>query len=188
MNNPQSFTAGNKLHPLALLPLLAVLLFALGACAGMGSDDVSSLPDPVDEEIFGSSGNVTSDAASSIPGSKADLEVNVGDRVFFDTDSTELNGQSQATLQRQAAWMQRYPNIQVRIEGHADERGTREYNLGLSQRRANMVREYLIGLGVVPNRLSIIPYGKERPLALCSNENCWKQNRRAVTTVVGPGS
>ena len=187
-----------------LLPVLLASLLVLTACAGMDKmgDEMSGNGTGTDtmstDTASGASGtagdgSAAGDEAGDItasvpPGTEQDLEINVGDRVFFATDSSELTEQSQTTLQRQAEWLRRYPEIRVRIEGHADERGTREYNLGLGQRRANQTREYLISLGIDGGRLSTISYGKERPLALCSNENCWKQNRRAVTTVVAPGS
>ena len=119
------------------------------------------------------------------PGSAEDFAVNVGDRVFFDFDKYDLSAEGRATLQKQAVWLRRYPAVTVTIEGHADERGTREYNLALGERRANSVREYLRALGVEPNRMRTISYGKERPVALGSNEEAWKQNRRAVTVVSG---
>lgn len=127
--------------------------------------------------------------AGPVPGTQQDLVVNVGDRVFFDTDQATLRPDARATLQRQAAWLNQHPQVRVVIEGHADERGTREYNLALGARRANAVKDYLVSLGVAPNRIETISYGKERPVALCSNESCWSQNRRAVTVVVrGAGS
>jgi len=123
------------------------------------------------------------------PGTQQDLVVNVGDRVFFDTDQSSLRADARATLQRQAAWMNQYPNIKVNLEGHADERGTREYNLALGARRANSAKDYLVSLGVQPARIQTISFGKERPVALCSDESCWAQNRRAVTVVtMGAGS
>ncbi len=117
------------------------------------------------------------------PGSQEDLVLNVGDRVFFDFDKSDLKPEARRTLERQAAWLKRYPNVKVIIEGHADERGTREYNLALGDRRANSAKNYLIALGIDPARLSTISYGKERPEALGSNEAAWAQNRRAVTVV-----
>jgi len=117
------------------------------------------------------------------PGTQEDLVANVGDRVFFDYDSYDLTPNARDTLQRQAQWLQTYPNLTVTVEGHADERGTREYNLALGERRANTVKDYLVTLGVAPNRVSTISYGEERPVALCSDESCWAQNRRAVTIV-----
>ncbi len=120
----------------------------------------------------------------AVPGSKKDFSVNVGDRIFFLTNITTLSGKSRETLRRQAAWLKLYPAVTIRIEGHADERGTREFNLGLSARRASATKSYLISQGVNPSRLNTISYGKERPVALCDAESCWSQNRRAVTVVV----
>jgi len=117
------------------------------------------------------------------PGSQEDLVANVGDRVFFDFDSSAVRGDQRPTLERQSAWMQRYPQVQVQVEGHADERGTREYNLALGQRRANAARDVLVAGGVAGARISTISYGKDRPAALGSNEEAWAQNRRAVTVV-----
>ncbi|GMG83341.1 hypothetical protein LNKW23_25540 [Paralimibaculum aggregatum] len=111
------------------------------------------------------------------------FNVVVGDRVFFDTDRHDLDAPAQATLVRQAAWLAQNPGATAVIEGHADERGTREYNLGLGARRANAVRSFLISQGVAPGRLSSVSYGKERPVALCSDESCWSQNRRSVSVV-----
>jgi peptidoglycan-associated lipoprotein len=119
------------------------------------------------------------------PGSQEDLVANVGDRVFFDTDRSNIRADQRATLERQSAWMGRFPQVQVMVEGHADERGTREYNIALSARRATAAREYLISQGVAANRISSIAYGKERPAALCDAEQCWSQNRRAVTVITG---
>ncbi len=117
------------------------------------------------------------------PGSQEDLVANVGDRVFFGYDSSVLSDESQRTLQRQAAWLQQYGNVGVTVEGHCDERGTREYNIALGERRANAAKKYLIGLGVKANRISTISYGKERPAVMGSDESSYAQNRRAVTVV-----
>jgi len=123
------------------------------------------------------------------PGTQADLVANVGDRVFFDLDKSTLKDEGKATLQRQAAWAQKYPNLTFSIEGHADERGTREYNLALGGRRATAAKDFLVANGVDASRLKTISYGKERPVCLESNEDCWAQNRRAVTVVAeGAGS
>jgi peptidoglycan-associated lipoprotein len=119
------------------------------------------------------------------PGTQEDLVVNIGDRVFFDFDKYDLKTPARATLEKQAAWLKKYPNVTVTIEGHCDERGTREYNLALGQRRANAARDYLVSLGVGANRVKIISYGKERPVALGHNEEAWAQNRRSVTVVTG---
>jgi peptidoglycan-associated lipoprotein len=122
-------------------------------------------------------------AAAATPGSQQDFVVNVGDRVFFDTDSSELSDQARATLDKQAQWLNNYNRYAFTIEGHADERGTREYNIALGARRAETVREYLVSRGVSASRMRTISYGKERPVALCNDISCWSQNRRAVTVL-----
>jgi peptidoglycan-associated lipoprotein len=127
----------------------------------------------------------TAMAGSAAPGSQQDFVVNVGDRVFFETDSTELTPQARTTLDKQAQWLNNYGQYAFTVEGHADERGTREYNISLSARRATATREFLIAQGVQGNRISSIAYGKERPVALCDAEQCYSQNRRAVTVITG---
>jgi peptidoglycan-associated lipoprotein len=122
-------------------------------------------------------------AGAAAPGSPQDFVVNVGDRVFFDTDSSELSEQARATLDKQAQWLNNYNQYAFTIEGHADERGTREYNIALGARRAETVREYLTSRGVSPQRMRTISYGKERPVAVCNDISCWSQNRRAVTVL-----
>jgi peptidoglycan-associated lipoprotein len=122
-------------------------------------------------------------AGAATPGSQQDFVVNVGDRVFFDTDSTDLSPQARATLDKQAQWLNLYNRYVFTIEGHADERGTREYNLALGARRAQTVRDYLVAHGVSGQRMHTISYGKERPVALCNDISCWSQNRRAVTVL-----
>jgi len=123
----------------------------------------------------------TSSAAT--PGSQQDFVVNVGDRVFFETDSSELTEQARATLDKQAQWLSNYNRYAFTIEGHADERGTREYNIALGARRAQTVREYLVSRGIAAARMRTISYGKERPVAVCDDISCWSQNRRAVTVL-----
>jgi peptidoglycan-associated lipoprotein len=117
------------------------------------------------------------------PGSQQDFVVNVGDRVFFETDSTDLTQQARATLDKQAQWLSQYNRYSFTIEGHADERGTREYNIALGARRAQTVREYLTSRGIEAQRMRTISYGKERPVAVCNDISCWSQNRRAVTVL-----
>lgn len=117
------------------------------------------------------------------PGSSEDFTVNVGDRIHFDTDKSDLDADARTTLERQAFWMRKFPSVTLTIEGHAGERGTREYNLALGERRASAARDYLVSLGIDPARLTIISYGKERPVALGSNEDSWSQNRRSVSVV-----
>ena len=118
-------------------------------------------------------------------GSPDEFMIDVGDRVFFNTDKSDLTATARKTLERQSAWLQKYPNYTITVEGHADERGTREYNLALGDRRAAAVKNYLVALGVDPNRIGTISYGKERPEALGSNEAAWSQNRRGVSIIGG---
>lgn len=117
------------------------------------------------------------------PGTQGDLEQNVGDRVFFGYDSSVLTAEGQQTLERQAAWLKQYSSVNVTVEGHADERGTREYNIALGERRANAAKNYLVSLGIDSSRISVVSYGKERPAVLGSTEDAYAQNRRAVTVV-----
>jgi peptidoglycan-associated lipoprotein len=127
-------------------------------------------------------------AGAATPGSQQDFVVNVGDRVFFETDQSDLTPQARATLDKQAQWLNRYSQYsQFTVEGHADERGTREYNLALGARRAQTVRDYLVSRGIAGARIRTISYGKERPVAVCDDISCWSQNRRAVT-VLGASS
>ena len=122
-------------------------------------------------------------AGSPIPGSQQDLEASAGDRVFFAFDRSDITPEAQETLARQAEWLQRYPNVTVTIEGHCDERGTREYNLGLGERRAQAAKNVLVAMGIPASRISTISYGKERPAVVGSTEEAYAQNRRAVTVV-----
>ena len=129
-------------------------------------------------------GSITETAGSGIvSGSQEDLIVNVGDRVFFGYDSSDLDSDALELLQDQVAWLKQNSDVSVTIEGHCDERGTREYNLALGEKRAQAVKNYLIGLGVNPDRVSTISYGKERPAVVGSNDGAWAQNRRSVTIV-----
>ncbi|MDE3114034.1 MAG: peptidoglycan-associated lipoprotein Pal [Pseudomonadota bacterium] len=123
--------------------------------------------------------------SSIVPGSIKDFQVNVGDTVHFDYDKSDLHDSDKAVLQRQAAWLQKYPQVRVQVQGNCDERGTREYNLALGARRASAVKDYLASLGVSGSRLDTISYGKERPVCTESTESCWEQNRRAVTAILG---
>ncbi len=117
------------------------------------------------------------------PGTQRDFSVNVGDIVYFSTDSSDLTPEAQQTLQKQAQWLQQYPQYTITIEGHADERGTREYNIALGARRATAVRNYLAQSGINGSRIRTISYGKERPVAVCDDISCWSQNRRAQTVL-----
>jgi peptidoglycan-associated lipoprotein len=145
---------------------LVVLLVAVAACSRTPATGVGNL---------GPGGGA--------PGSQQEFLVTVGDRVFFETDSSSLTPTAQATLDKQAAWLNRYTNYRILIEGHADERGTREYNFALGARRANVVVNYLVSKGVNAQRITSKSFGKERPVAICNDISCWSQNRRAVTVV-----
>jgi len=126
--------------------------------------------------------------AAAGPGSIQEFNQTVGDRVFFDSDQTDLTATAQATLDKQAAWLSQYGSYSFTIEGHADERGTREYNFALGARRAQAVHDYLVAKGVSAGRMRTISYGKERPVAVCDDISCWSQNRRAVTVLNGSPS
>ena len=157
----------------------AAIVLALGAAACSSNKD--GMADGAGGG-FGAGGAAT-------PGSAQDFVVNVGDRVFFETDSTDLTPTATATLDKQAQWLSRYPNYAFLVEGHADERGTREYNFSLSARRAQNVRDYLASRGIPASRFRTVSYGKERPVAVCNDISCWSQNRRAVTVLnAGAGS
>jgi peptidoglycan-associated lipoprotein len=133
--------------------------------------------------------NLAAGYGAAGPGSVQEFNQTVGDRVFFDTDQTDLSTTAQATLDKQAAWLNQYNKYSFTIEGHADERGTREYNFALGSRRAQAVHGYLIAKGVSASRMRTISYGKERPVVVCDDISCWSQNRRAVTVLNGaPGS
>ncbi len=135
-----------------------------------------------------SSGTASQTLPGPKPGSTEDFVVNVGDRVFYDFDKYNLRPKARKTLQRQATWLKKYPSVVINVEGHCDERGTREYNLALGERRANSAKNYLVALGVNPNRIRTISYGKERPAVAGSNDAAWAQNRRSVSSVRAPGS
>lgn len=152
----------------------AVALVAMLAIAGCASKQTPNNP-----------ADLGLGAGAATPGSSQDFTVNVGDRIFFDTDSSVIRADAQTTLARQAQWLAQYPSYAITVEGHADERGTREYNLALGARRAAAARDFLVARGVQGNRIRTISYGKERPVAVCDNISCWSQNRRAVTVLSG---
>jgi peptidoglycan-associated lipoprotein len=130
-------------------------------------------------------GGATAATAGPAPGSEQDLVQNVGDRVFFAFDKSNLSTEADATLDRQAAWLAKFPQVKVQVAGNCDDRGTEEYNLALGSRRANAARDYLVAKGVDPSRITTISYGKDRPVALGDNEQAWAQNRNAITSVQG---
>jgi peptidoglycan-associated lipoprotein len=148
------------------LAVALVAALAVSACANKPADDA-----------------MASANTAATPGSQQDFVVNVGDRVFFESDSSELTPQSRATLEKQAQWLQTYGSYTFTIEGHADERGTREYNIALGARRAQAVRDYLAARGIPVQRMHTVSFGKERPVAVCNDISCWSQNRRAVTVL-----
>ena len=170
--------ATSRLQKMATNP--AMIAFAM-ALALAGCANKKNLPNSAGELGLGAG------AGAATPGSAQDFTVNVGDRIFFDTDSTSIRADAAQTLDRQAQWLQRYPNYAITIEGHADERGTREYNLALGARRAAATRDYLAQRGVPAQNLKTISYGKERLVAVCDDISCWSQNRRAVTVLGGSG-
>ena len=147
-------------------------IFMLSACDSMPGSSAS-----------GKNGYGNANGGPVTPGSAEELAQNVGDRVFYDLDSSTLDSEAQATLDRQAQWLKQYSSVNVTIEGHCDERGTREYNLALGERRATAAKKYLVGAGVTANRISTISYGKERPAVVGSDDASWGQNRRAVTVL-----
>lgn len=163
----------------AIVAVAAAL--SLGACAKNNKDGVNGAGGA------GGAGGYGMGSAGT-PGSAQDFVVNVGDRVFFEVDSTSLTPQATATLDRQAAWLARYPRYTFIVEGHADERGTREYNYSLGARRGQSVRDYLASRGVAASRMRTISYGKERPVAVCNDISCWSQNRRSVIVLDGSPS
>ena len=160
-------------------------LFVASACTTVTDTD-SGAGGSGESTKSSSSSSVESSQSKSaeiLPGSQADLVSNVGDRVLFEYDSSDLTPEAQRTLERQAAWLKRYSNVSVTVEGHCDERGTREYNLALGERRATAVSNFLVALGINGARIMTISYGKEKPVALGSNDTAWSQNRRGVTRV-----
>ena len=170
-------SALSPMQKLARNPAVIAMTLAL-ALAGCANK--KNMPNSAGELGLGGAGSAT-------PGSQQDFTVNVGDRIFFDTDSTSIRADAQQTLQRQAQWLSRYPNYAITVEGHADERGTREYNLALGARRAAATRDFLASQGVPASRMKTISYGKEKPVAVCDDISCWSQNRRAVTVLGGAG-
>lgn len=156
---------------------IAIVMIAMLAITGCASKKAPN-----------SAADLGLNANNAAPGSSQDFTLNVGDRIFFDTDSSVIRADAQTTLAKQAQWLNRYPNYKITVEGHADERGTREYNIALGARRAAATRDYLAAQGVPANRMRTISYGKEKPVALCDDISCQTQNRRAVTVLGGQGS
>ena len=162
--------------------LMATAIIALAACSKKPPAELPPAP--------GGSGGVTAPTGPAVPngpvkGSQEDFVASVSsDRILFGLDQYDVDAEDQVTLQSQAAWLQQNPSVRVTLEGHADERGTRDYNIALGERRANAAKNYLASLGIDSSRISTVSYGKERPAALGSDEAAWAQNRRAVTVTV----
>ncbi|MAF98508.1 MAG: peptidoglycan-associated lipoprotein [Micavibrio sp.] len=164
--------------------MIFAVMFTLAACSTTEEDTLNTevpvregMSDGPLEDVYQTQLN------GAVPGSQEDLVVNVGDRVFFGYDRYDVSPEARMTLEKQAAWLAQYPALSITVEGHADERGTREYNLALGERRANSVKNYLVALGVAPSRITTISYGKERPAVPGANSTAWAQNRRGVTVV-----
>jgi peptidoglycan-associated lipoprotein len=158
--------------------IVGLLAFGAGACANQN-------PKPDDVRL--GPGGLGSSRGTAKPGSSQDFAQNVGDIVYFSTDATDLSPEAQQTLAGQARWLQQYSQYTITIEGHADERGTREYNIGLGAKRAESVKSFLARNGVSSARIRTISYGKERPVAVCNDISCWSQNRRAQTVLNSRG-
>ena len=166
-----------RIQSIARSPIAIALFMSL---AVVGCASKKNLPN--------NAGDLGLAGGASTPGSAQDFTVNVGDRILFDLESSLIRSDAQQTLSKQAQWLQRYPQYSITVEGHADERGTREYNLALGQRRAAATRDFLAARGVPTSRMRTVSYGNERPIAVCDNNSCWSQNRRAVTVLNGAGS
>src|SRR3546814_707503 len=160
--------------------IIATSIIALAACAKKAPEELPPPPAQTQQPEY-----TAPPSSGPVKGSQEDFMASVSsDRIFFDTDKYDVSAEDQTTLQSQAQWLMANPNVRVTVEGHADERGTRDYNLALGERRANAAKNYLVSLGVPESRISTISYGKERPEALGSDESAWAQNRRAVTVTV----
>lgn len=170
------------------LALVGVAAASLAACAKKEKPSFPVTQAPAQQaprtELPPAQPDVGQQTTAPIPGSAQDFIVNVGDRVYFDTDSHDVRADAQPILDAQAGWLTRYPSVRVRIEGNADERGTREYNLALGARRANAIREFLVGRGVTADRVSTISFGKEQPIDAGSGEEAWQKNRNGHTAIV----
>ncbi|MGY6632347.1 MAG: peptidoglycan-associated lipoprotein Pal [Alkalilacustris sp.] len=169
--------------------LLVVLTVGLAACSNPNRFGADSGGGAAFDDSFGRTGiDVAPLGDPNDPTSRAFFEQRIGDRVFFATDQSTLSESARDTLRAQTRWLTDNRGYGIVIEGHADERGTREYNLALSERRANAVREFLVGQGIAATRIRTVGYGKERPVEACPEARCWDVNRRAVTLVtVGAG-
>lgn len=170
------------------IKMAALLLASTALVAGCGKKKVDTLPPAAEGSDYGQTQTDPNAGAGQItPGSQEDFLQQVGqygDRILFETDRFNVDTEDQDVLQRQAQWLAQYPGTRITVEGHADERGTRDYNLALGERRANSAKNFLVSIGVDASRIQTVSYGKERPSALGSDEQAWAQNRRAVTVTV----
>lgn len=166
-----AMAATSWLHRMMRIAAILVAVSMVGVVGGCANKENGP-----DSQLAGNGGPIT-------PGTQRDFSVNVGDLVYFSTDSTDLTPEAQSILQKQSQWLRQYPQHTITIEGHADERGTREYNIALGAKRATSVRNYLAQQGVQAQRMRTISYGKERPVAVCDDISCWSQNRRAQTVL-----
>jgi len=164
----------------------ALRMFRFAVAIGAALTLAACSSDKTDADgLNGGANSAFGAGGAGTPGSAQDFVVNVGDRVFFETDSSDLTSTATATLEKQAQWLNQYPRYSITIEGHADERGTREYNFALGARRSQTVRDYLSSKGVSASRIKNTSFGKERPVAVCDDISCWSQNRRGVTVLNG---
>ncbi|MBX2834830.1 MAG: peptidoglycan-associated lipoprotein Pal [Micavibrio sp.] len=170
---------------LARYLLIFTVMFSVSACSSTDEEVMPNEVAVIDGTSEDALGDIYQDGmgGNAAPGTQADLVVNVGDRVFFGYDSYDISSEARSTLDRQANWLKQYSNVSITLEGHADERGTREYNLALGERRANAVRNYLVASGVDASRINVVSYGKERPAVPGANDTAWAQNRRGVSVV-----
>jgi peptidoglycan-associated lipoprotein len=181
---PMSFKWNSDMKRIGRLVLIAAVTATLAACAKKPPPPQPVAPPPPPAAAAPTPPPPPAPVETGvIPGSLQDFVVNVGDRVYFDTDEYTVRDDAQPVLSNQAAWLARYPQVRIRIEGNADERGTREYNLALGARRANAVRDFLVARGVAATRIETLSYGKERPMAAGSDEAAWAQNRNAQTAI-----
>ena len=172
---------------IARLAMIGLATASLAACASRpkptGPVAPPAQPSQPSQPPYQQPGPVSPDPTGPLPGTVQDFVINIGERIYFDTDSYEVRSDAQPTLAAQAQWLNRYPSVVVRIEGNADERGTREYNLALGARRANAVREFLVAQGVSGSRISTLSYGKEKPIDGGTSEDAWAKNRNARTAI-----
>ena len=179
-------TMSFKTHGAVKLALIAAAAASLAACQSRPKPEAPAAPTPppASEPAPTPAPSAPPVAEGALPGSEQDFVINVGDRVYFDLDSYSVRDDAAPVLDAQAGWLNKYPAVMVRIEGNADERGTREYNLGLGSRRANAIRDYLVNRGVASSRIATISYGKERPIDPGTSEDAYQRNRNGHTAIV----